>query len=173
MAQDEIVWRPFPPRRPPRWTVDQRDEGPSKFQMCSAHLVLKPTYKPWPNPRVRPYSPNSAGARKFYSSPRRRRSPRLATPAAGAASAISLAGYLPSARYPAETPKPSGYLRIIAIHLVLSIRVWSSRLGLNSSFSQNSGGICVHRCHYEHGIVWNGLPRGASKESWLEEMRSL
>lgn len=136
----------------------------------------KASYKPWPNPRVRPYSPNSAGARKFYSSPRRRRSPRLASQLRRPeqpARAISLASYLPSARYPAETPKPSGYLRIIAIHLVLSIRVWSSRLGLNSSFSQNSGGICVHRCHYAHGIVWNGLPRGASKEAWLEEIRSL
>ena len=151
--------------------------------MCSAHLVLKPTYKPWPNPRVRPYSPNSAGARKFYSSPRRRRSPRLATPAAGAASAISLAGYLPSARYPAETPKPSGYLRIIAIHLVLSIRVWSSRLGLNSSFSQNSGAFCANRCRLcppRAGVriiaihlVWNGSPPGGSKEAWLKEMRSL
>lgn len=142
--------------------------------MCSAHLVLKPPINRGPTrefvripptPRARGnFIPRRVGAARLASQLRRPEQP---------ARAISLASYLPSARYPAETPKPSGYLRIIAIHLVLSIRVWSSRLGLNSSFSQNSGGICVHRCHYAHGIVWNGLPRGASKEAWLEEIRSL
>lgn len=144
--------------------------------MLSPPITKAYLYKPWPNPTVRPYChPNSAGARKFCFSPRRRRSPRNSGGRSSrlAARAISLASYLPSARYPAETPKPRGYLRIIAIHLVLSIRVWSSRLGLNSSFSQNSGGICVHRCRYAHGLVWNGWPRGGSKEAWLKEMRSL
>jgi len=145
--------------------------------MCSAHLVLKPPINRGPTREFVRIPPTPRREEiLFLAASAPLASPRLASQLRRPeqpARAISLASYLPSARYPAETPKPSGYLRIIAIHLVLSIRVWSSRLGLNSSFSQNSGGICVHRCHYAHGIVWNGLPRGASKEAWLEEIRSL
>jgi hypothetical protein len=106
MAQDEIAVAAFSSPPATRWTVNQHDEGPSKFQMCSAHLVLKPTYKPWPNPRARPYSPNSAGARRFYSSPRRRRSPRLATPAPGAAGARYLTRQLSAiSKVPCRNPE--------------------------------------------------------------------
>lgn len=91
-------------------SVDQRDGGPSKFQMCSAHLLLKPG----PTRQFVRIGPHSFRGREeilFLTAPAPLASPRLsqvATPAAGAAGARYLTRQL--SRYPAETQRlPTDY----------------------------------------------------------------